>query len=100
MARGRKPAGLALLHAKGFLGCPYVAVIAVAPGLRNRGIGAQLLGFAEGHFSGSRYVYLCISSFNVRALRFYERHGYAKVGELPNFIADGYSELLMQKRLP
>ncbi len=55
--------------------------------------------FAEAHFSGCRYVYLCVSSFNIRALRFYELHGFAKVGELPNFVADGNSEVLMQKRL-
>ena len=93
------PAGFVLLHPRGFLGCPYIAVIAVVAELRGRGIGAQLLEFAEEHFANSRHVYLCVSSFNSRARRFYERHGYAQVGELPDFIADGYSELLMQKRL-
>jgi len=99
IARTVEPVGFALLHPKGFLGCPYIAVVAVAAGLRSQGIGAHLLQFAEAHFSGSRHVYLCVSSFNTRALRFYELHGYARVGELPNFIADGHFELLMQKRL-
>jgi ribosomal protein S18 acetylase RimI-like enzyme len=99
VARINEPVGFALLHPRGFLGCPYLAALAVVPGLRSRGIGAHLLEFAEAHFSGSRHIYLCVSSFNVRALRFYELHGYARVGELPNFIADGFSEFLMQKRL-
>jgi len=99
VARIDEPVGFTLLHPRGFLGCPYIAVIAVLPGLRSRGIGAQLLDFAEAHFSGGRHVYLCVSSFNVRALRFYELHGYARAGELRNFIADGFSELVMQKRL-
>jgi len=99
VARVNEPVGFALLHPKGFLGCPYIAVIAVVPGLRSRGIGSRLMGFAETHFCGSRHVYLCVSSFNTRALRFYELHGYARVGELPNLITDGFSELLMQKRL-
>jgi len=100
VARIGDPVGFALLHPKGFLGCPYIAVIAVAAGLRNRGIGTQLLEFAEKQFPGSRHVYLCVSSFNSMARQFYERHGYTQVGELPDFITDGYSELLMQKRLP
>ena len=93
------PVGFLLLHPRGFLGCPYIAVIAVVADQRCRGIGAKLLEFAEKHFSGSRHVYLCVSSFNSRARRFYERYGWAQVGELPDFITDGYSELLMQKRL-
>lgn len=99
IAKAADPVGFMLLHPRGFLGCPYIAVVAVVAGFRSRGIGAQLLDFAEGHFAGSRHIYLCVSSFNVRALRFYELHGYAKVGELRDFIADGFSELVMQKRL-
>jgi len=94
------PAGFVLHHPRGFLGCPYIAVIAVVAELRGRGIGAKLLEFAEEHFSNSRHAYLCVSSFNSRARQFYERHGYTQVGELPDFITDGYSEVLMQKRLP
>lgn len=63
------------------------------------GIGSRLLSFAESTFAGSRHVYLCVSSFNPRALALYERHGYVKVGDLPDFIADGYSEFLLCKRL-
>ncbi len=99
IAKAADPVGFMLLHPKGFLGCPYIAVVVVVASFRSRGIGAQLLEFAESHFSGSRHVYLCVSSFNLRALRFYELHGYGKVGELPDFIADGFSELVMQKRL-
>jgi ribosomal protein S18 acetylase RimI-like enzyme len=93
------PVGFVLLHPRGLLGCPYIAVIAVRGELRSRGIGAELLEFAERQCSNSRHVYLCVSYFNSRARQFYERHGYVKVGDLPDFIADGYSELLMQKRL-
>jgi len=99
IARTLQPVGFMMLHPRGFLGRPYIAVIAVVPDLRSRGIGTRLLEFAEAHFSASRHVYLCVSSFNPRALRLYERQGYVKVGELPDFIADGFSELLMQKRL-
>jgi len=99
VARITEPVGFALLHPRGFLGCPYIAVIAVVPAMRSRGIGTRLLQFAETHFPGNRHVYLCVSSFNLRALQLYERRGYVKIGELKDFIANGFSELLMQKRL-
>lgn len=99
VARLDRPVGFVLIHPRGFLGSPYIAVIAIVAGLRSRGIGGQLLKFAETHFSGRRHVYLCVSSFNLRALRFYKVHGYLRVGEIPDFITDGFSEFLMQKRL-
>ena len=88
-----------LLHPKGFLGSPYIAAIVVRNEFRDAGIGSRLLAFAEERFAESRHVFLCVSSFNARALALYERHGYVKVGELPDFIADGYSEFLLYKRL-
>lgn len=94
-----KPVGFILLHPRGFLGSPYIAAVVVTRESRGAGIGSRMLSFGEGMFAGGRHVYLCVSSFNSRALALYERHGYAKVGELPDFIADGYSEFLLCKRL-
>ena len=99
VADAGKPLGFILLHPKGFLGSPYIAAIVVVEDFRGSRIGSRMLAFAEGVFTGSRYVYLCVSSFNPRALALYERHGYVKVGELPDFIAHGYSEFLLCKRL-
>jgi ribosomal protein S18 acetylase RimI-like enzyme len=91
--------GFLLLHAQGFLGNPYIAAIWVAERHRGNGMGGRMLSFAEDSFAGSRFVYLCVSSFNARASGLYERHGYAKIAELPDFVADGYCEVLMRKRL-
>ena len=99
VADAGKPLGFILLHPKGFLGSPYIAAIVVVEDFRGSRIGSRMLAFAEGVFTGSRHAYLCVSSFNPRALALYERHGYVKVGELPDFIADGYSEFLLCKRL-
>ena len=99
LADADKPIGFILLHPRGFLGSPYIAAVVVTKEFRGAGIGSRMLAFAEGMFAGSRHVYLCVSSFNSRALALYERHGYVKVGDLPDFIADGYSELLLCKRL-
>jgi ribosomal protein S18 acetylase RimI-like enzyme len=91
--------GFILLHRKGFLGSPYIAALLVAEEFRGQGIGASMLKFAEQSCSGARHTYLCVSSFNSRALQLYFRLGYLKIGELPDFIADGASEFLMCKRL-
>jgi len=94
-----KPVGFVLLHPRGFLGSPYIAAVVVMKEFRGAGIGSRMLAFAEEMFAESRHVFLCVSSFNPKALALYERHGYVKVGELPDFIADGYSEFLLCKRL-
>lgn len=92
--------GFALLHERGVAGSPYLASIAVAPEWRSRGVGAALIARAEDHFRPcARHMFLCVSSFNPRARALYERLGYRPVGELPDYLIDGASELLMCKRL-
>ena len=99
VAAAEDPIGFVLLHQKGFLGSAYIAAVAVEKEFRCQDVGRRLLEFAEKTFSASRYSYLCVSSFNRGALALYQRCGYVKVGELPDFIVDGYSEFLMCKRL-
>jgi ribosomal-protein-alanine N-acetyltransferase len=96
---GQAPCGFILLHPRGVAGSPYIAAIAVAERWRGRGVGALLLAHAEAHFASARHIFLCVSSFNERARRLYERHGYAPVGELKDYIVEGASETLMHKRL-
>ena len=70
------------------------------PRLPGRGVGAALLEHVERAYRGrSRHLFLCVSSFNPRARRFYERHGFAAVGTLKAFLIDEADEILMHKRL-
>lgn len=95
-----EPCGFVLIHPQGVAGSPYIASVAVAENSRSQGIGARLLDFTEDLFRGrSRYIFLCVSSFNLRARALYERQGYSIVGELKDYVIDGASELLMHKRL-
>ena len=57
------------------------------------------LRWVEQHVSGRRDLFLLVSSFNRRAQDLYRRHGYAQVGEIPDYIVDGHSELIFRKRL-
>jgi len=93
--------GVVILQDKGMAGSPYLKSIAVAEGMRSRGVGSALLDFAEARYrrEEARWFFLCVSSFNVRARTLYERRGYVALGELPDQIVEGASEIVMRKRL-
>ncbi len=97
--RDRAPLGFVRIHPRGVAGSPYIASIAVAPEARGEGVGTALLNAAERRSPKARYIFLCVSSFNPRARALYERHGYTLIGELPDYVIGGASELLMAKRL-
>ena len=82
------------------MGSPYIASIAVAHTHRGKNIGTQLVTHAERFFADeARHIFLCVSSFNSRARRLYERLGYETIGELRDYAIDGASEVLMHKCL-
>jgi len=97
---GGERCGLVLVRPAGVAGAPYIVSIAVAPGFRSGGIGAALLEHVESTYRGrAHHLFLCVSSFNPRARRFYERHGFEAVGTLRAFLIEGADEILMHKRL-
>lgn len=76
----------------------YIQTLCVAGEWRSRGVGEVLLGFAEERiFTTYPNVFLCVSSFNAGAQRFYERLGYEKIGEVNEFLIRGASELILRK---
>jgi ribosomal protein S18 acetylase RimI-like enzyme len=96
-----RPAGFARFQIEGTLGAGgYLRLIAVRPGREGGGLGAALLRAVEDEVSQrSPHLFLLTSDFNHAAQRFYERHGYARVGALPDFARRGITELIYQKRL-
>jgi ribosomal protein S18 acetylase RimI-like enzyme len=44
-------------------------------------------------------LWVCASDLNSRAIAFYERHGFNRVGIIPDLVAPGATELLVRKRL-
>jgi ribosomal-protein-alanine N-acetyltransferase len=76
----------------------YIQTVLVHPDRRGAGIGSRLLEFAEQRIlRESPNVFMCVSSFNHNARRLYERLGYMVVGELTDYIIEGYSEILLRK---
>jgi len=78
----------------------YIQTICVLPSWRGKGVGTRLLTFAEERiFREHPNVFLFVSSFNDKAQRFYIGLGYQRVGEVPDYLIRGHSELLMRKTL-
>jgi ribosomal protein S18 acetylase RimI-like enzyme len=78
----------------------YLKAIGVAPAFRGKGVGSMLLSFAEQvTASRAQNFFLCVSSFNRRAMAFYKSCGYCKVGSLRDLIVPGASEHIFWKRL-
>ncbi|HWA14739.1 MAG TPA: N-acetyltransferase [Burkholderiales bacterium] len=76
----------------------YVQAVCVAPGERGHGIGRRLMAHVEERlFATGPNVFLFVSDFNVAAQAFYRQLGYRQVGEVPDFLVAGRSELLMRK---
>ncbi|HFC11346.1 MAG TPA: GNAT family N-acetyltransferase [Anaerolineae bacterium] len=91
--------GFMVLHMNGaFVG--YLQTIGVFPAWQGRGIGRKLIAFAEKRvFTDSPNLFLCVSSFNKRAQKFYQTLGYAVVGELKDYLVAGHAEILMRKSI-
>jgi ribosomal protein S18 acetylase RimI-like enzyme len=81
---------------------PYLELLALLPAFQRRGIGATVLAWLEeeARLRKARNLWVCASSFNADALRFYERHGFRHAAALPDLVADGYEEILLRKLLP
>ena len=76
----------------------YIQTICVSEKYRGMGIGTKLLEFSEKRIlSYSPNIFICVSSFNSGAIRLYESFGFKLIGELNNFVKDGFTELLLRK---
>ena len=78
----------------------YIKSICVSKDQRRKGIGTELMSYAEKRvFSETPNMFLLVSDFNHGARKLYKSLGYVEVGEFKDFIVGGYSEVLMRKTL-
>jgi [ribosomal protein S18]-alanine N-acetyltransferase len=89
--------GFAVLQTGGsFRG--YIQTLCIAQMHRGHGLGRALLQFCEDRILRiSPNIFICVSSFNQEAIRLYLDFGFELVGELKNFVREGFTELLMRK---
>jgi|ERR1044072_3215766 ribosomal protein S18 acetylase RimI-like enzyme len=91
--------GFVIINMNGaFIG--YIQTVCMASDQRGKGLGGQLINFAETRIlRDSPNVFLCVSSFNQEAKKLYERLGYQVIGELTDYLVTGYGEILMRKTI-
>lgn len=76
----------------------YIQTVCVDEPRRSHGIGTALIHVAEKRVRrDSPNVFLCVSTTNARARKLYEQLGYERIGEIPNYLAQGHTEILMRK---
>jgi ribosomal-protein-alanine N-acetyltransferase len=89
--------GFAVVQTQGtFKG--YIQTIAISQANRGAGYGTQLLQHCERQIlTYSPNIFICVSAFNEGAIQLYYRLGFKLVGELKDFVKDGFTELLLRK---
>lgn len=76
----------------------YIQTICIDKAFRGKGLGKILLHFSEKRvLKFSPNLFICVSSFNKGAIRLYHDFGFKLVGELDNFVKEGFTELLLRK---
>jgi [ribosomal protein S18]-alanine N-acetyltransferase len=75
--------------------------IAVSPGAAGRGIGSRLLSEAEdvARRRGATRLHLEVRPDNSKAISLYERAGYRRIGQRPDYYDDGSPALLFSRQL-
>jgi len=91
--------GFVMIKLKGsFTG--YIQNIVLTAEMRGKGIGEAAIRYIEAIiFRVSPNVFICASSFNIRAQKLYHSLGYVTVGVLKDYIMKGYDEVLMRKTI-
>lgn len=76
----------------------YIQTLCIDSACRGAGYGTRILQFCEERIlQYSPNIFICVSSFNHGAIQLYTKFGFELVGELKDFVKQGYTELLMRK---
>jgi ribosomal protein S18 acetylase RimI-like enzyme len=76
----------------------YIQTICIDEAYRGMGFGKKLLKFCEDRVHKfSPNLFICVSSFNKGAIKLYYEYGFKLIGELDNFVKEGFTELMLRK---
>lgn len=94
-----KPVGVICVRYPWLRG-PYIELIGVSPNQRGKGIGKQVLAWAEAEASReAKNLWVLTSSFNHRALKFYQSNGFHPIGPIQGLVTPEHDEILLRKCL-
>ena len=101
LARGTErraaPLGLVVVQ-DGFLLGGFVSLLAVRPEATGQGVGRALMEHVAAQVFAKRpWLFISCDASNVRALSFYRKLGFKRVGRLPDLIKPKRVELLLRK---
>jgi ribosomal protein S18 acetylase RimI-like enzyme len=96
-SKAAPPLGLVVVQ-DGFLLGGFVSLLAVRPESAGQGVGRALMDHVAAHvFLQRPWLFISCDSANARALSFYKKLGFERVGRLPDLIKPGRVELLLRK---
>ncbi len=79
---------------------PYIELLGFFPDYRGKGIGKQVLAWAEAEARcEAKNLWVAASSFNHQALDFYQRLGFCPIGPIQGLVTPEYDEILLRKCL-
>ena len=94
-----KPAGVICVRYPWLRG-PYIELFGVSPEQRGKGIGKQVLAWAEAEASReAKNLWVLTSSFNHKALSFYQSQGFHPIGPIQGLVTPEHDEILLRKCL-
>lgn len=92
--------GVAVIR-RGWLFGDYLKLFGIFSETQRAGCGREALRvlYNKSYNRGSHNLWACVSAFNERALSFYQRNGFEKIGTIPDLVIVGEDEILIRKRL-
>jgi len=79
---------------------PYIELLGLSPDHRGKGIGKQLLAWAETEARReAKNLWVVASSFNQPALDFYQGLGFYPIGPIQGLVTPEHDEILLRKIL-
>jgi ribosomal protein S18 acetylase RimI-like enzyme len=95
--RGKAPLGLVVVQDGFLLGC-FVSLLAVRPDSAGQGVGRALMEHVAARtFQNRAWLFVSCDAANPRALSFYKKLGFQRVGKLPDLIKPKRVELLLRR---
>jgi GNAT superfamily N-acetyltransferase len=77
---------------------PYIELLGITADYQNLRLGSEIMAFVEQEARLlSHNLWVVTSEFNVKARRFYQRHGFQEISHLPGLVKPGYVEILLRK---
>jgi GNAT superfamily N-acetyltransferase len=77
----------------------YIELVAIFPTQQRAGIGHDLIQWLTIQLNSNANLWALVSRINPKARQFYQQEGFIEIGELQDFVFEGFDEILLRKPL-